>query len=960
MAKTNEVWDLDNSGTGPLRVPGFGGIPVDYQLPVDSRFAHGAKEWRQSPMVTAQETAMVAVMDRLTDKPRWFVDVFDDAIVAQWRAELDRDHFIANPRLMQGKTWAWCVQELRDKAVYYKEHHHIRVLDTGSCACKADSAELQSLSAVFRRAAVPLAQQYTANQERQERQERQEDLEKSLTNWFKQDADAGLVTWPWGRGRAHINDQEPSGDRPTVNDDALVMEESEQRVEDEEIEQANHMTTGVQNTSNSPRPVEGEHQIEGQDTTGNHPNVVEDDSDDDLNERWSMFDDDLIEYSDMEEEREERVTNIYWDWRRDAHEGKGLDFVGSAHMISNLVDPLLFPLVYGKTLVLEHGGTVALENLLASYGVAQVAPRQAPERSLQFEHVHIVGEDLAEIGPWSRRYQSLPCEVAFVNDGGDDRSNTEVKITSYINGLHPEYAEMYQAIEKVLSHTIQPWNDCLVHGNHGLHDPDNLGQLGPVPARIITYGVEWENELPDWTTAFRGPTEDCKQSFYEEQKKLQRLPVNSRKRKREEGSLLSRFSHVIGKEDWKLPPRDSYLWQQAREYLEQPEPERQPDPKGAAYVEPYAIPDDWDVGDERTWDLLCGKVRRLLRHKHPEPGTAFSNEEWKSDRHDSRPIVDKAVPEPSRKAGRSAPVTPPHMRYSVSLQDRFRDQGLQVLVEISSIELTPEMPAYAPDAAAQAAAYAARATEQFAKAMLRNIPVNLDRKADSDGWHLSGQLNEHIAAVAIFAFEVENITEPRLAFRQRLSLDYRLHQFDVCFKEPENSSVYYESEIDGPAHLIGKECDAEALAEILGAPELQHSPDNGVYEYHHIGSVATPQGRLVAFPNVLEHRINPFRLVDPAKPGRYRWLTLYLVDPHYRVCSTRNVPPQQHNWWAGAISHKLATAAGLSQEIIDQIIQDTDSWPMGMDEAQWHREQLVKERRLYQEYSMNDVGWYCS
>ncbi len=43
---------------------------------------------------------------------------------------------------MKDKTWVWCVEELRDKAVSYKEHGHIRVLDTGSCICKTESAEL--------------------------------------------------------------------------------------------------------------------------------------------------------------------------------------------------------------------------------------------------------------------------------------------------------------------------------------------------------------------------------------------------------------------------------------------------------------------------------------------------------------------------------------------------------------------------------------------------------------------------------------------------------------------------------------------------------------------------------------------------------------------------------------------------------------------------------------------------
>jgi hypothetical protein len=72
---------LDNSGHGLQHVPSFDGVPVDYGLDVHDRFAHGFNEWRQCPVLTAQELAMVAVMDRLTDKPTWSVDVFDDAIV---------------------------------------------------------------------------------------------------------------------------------------------------------------------------------------------------------------------------------------------------------------------------------------------------------------------------------------------------------------------------------------------------------------------------------------------------------------------------------------------------------------------------------------------------------------------------------------------------------------------------------------------------------------------------------------------------------------------------------------------------------------------------------------------------------------------------------------------------------------------------------------------------------------
>ena len=60
-----------------------------------------------------------------------------------------------------------------------------------------------------------------------------------------------------------------------------------------------------------------------------------------------------------------------------------------------------------------------------------------------------------------------------------------------------------------------------------------------------------------------------------------------------------------------------------------------------------------------------------------------------------------------------------------------------------------------------------------------------------------------------------------------------------------------------------------------------------------IGSVALRQGRLVTFLNTMEHRLEGFKLRDQEKEGHVRWVTLMLVDPNYRICSTKNVPQQQ-------------------------------------------------------------------
>jgi hypothetical protein len=40
----------------------------------------------------------------------------------------------------------------------------------------------------------------------------------------------------------------------------------------------------------------------------------------------------------------------------------------------------------------------------------------------------------------------------------------------------------------------------------------------------------------------------------------------------------------------------------------------------------------------------------------------------------------------------------------------------------------------------------------------------------------------------------------------------------------------------------------------------------------------------------------PFSLADPLRSGHIRFATLWLVDPHYRICSTQNVPPQDPSW----------------------------------------------------------------
>lgn len=110
-----------------------------------------------------------------------------------------------------------------------------------------------------------------------------------------------------------------------------------------------------------------------------------------------------------------------------------------------------------------------------------------------------------------------------------------------------------------------------------------------------------------------------------------------------------------------------------------------------------------------------------------------------------------------------------------------------------------------------------------------------------------------------------------------------------------------------------------------------------------LGRVLTRPYRAIAFPNVLQHRVSPFSLKDPAKPGHRKILALFLVDPHTRILSTSNVPPQRRDWWAREV-RQVPPFSALPQEVFDQIIEGVEGFPMSWEEACAGREKLMEER----------------
>ncbi|KAH1286340.1 hypothetical protein KXW65_009012 [Aspergillus fumigatus] len=184
-----------------------------------------------------------------------------------------------------------------------------------------------------------------------------------------------------------------------------------------------------------------------------------------------------------------------------------------------------------------------------------------------------------------------------------------------------------------------------------------------------------------------------------------------------------------------------------------------------------------------------------------------------------------------------------------------------------------------------------------------------------EDWHVDGLANEHIAGVALYCFDLGNVANPRISFAHEISMDAD----DFSFS-------YFNWDIPYLERLFGVQNEKPSFQEL--------------------GSVSIRQGGLIAFPNCIYHRLESFELVDKARPGRCRFLTLWLVDPYYRIRSTRNVPPQRLDWWEQEARSHLSSAHPLPQELADQIITEAGLWLMNLPEAQHHRRERAKEEAL--------------
>ncbi|MFD7552942.1 DUF4246 domain-containing protein [Streptomyces sp. NPDC059835] len=154
-----------------------------------------------------------------------------------------------------------------------------------------------------------------------------------------------------------------------------------------------------------------------------------------------------------------------------------------------------------------------------------------------------------------------------------------------------------------------------------------------------------------------------------------------------------------------------------------------------------------------------------------------------------------------------APTFTPPESPDASARVDLRGRGLQVIVKLATIHLTPEKPEYA-----------------------------------GGSWHVEGMLNERIVSTGLYYWDNENITESRLSFRAALD-------------DPD----YEQSDDNGVREVYGLE-DEDALNQVLGSAS---TPAGRCLAFPNVLQHRVGSFRLADATRPGHRKILAFFLVDP-------------------------------------------------------------------------------------------------
>ncbi|KAF3109342.1 hypothetical protein TWF594_009155 [Orbilia oligospora] len=253
---------------------------------------------------------------------------------------------------------------------------------------------------------------------------------------------------------------------------------------------------------------------------------------------------------------------------------------------------------------------------------------------------------------------------------------------------------------------------------------------------------------------------------------------------------------------------------------------------------------------------------------------------------------------------------------STKLLDFVKLQGTtaRVIVKMATIILTPEKP-----------------------------------KWEGGPWHVEALKNERIVATGIYYYDQENITPSSLAFRRALE--------SIGIEGPSTGHKDEERDIS-EMYNTKVEMDSPASQEIGSIPTKVRNKAKMYYKDIMSGEKKITniqqENRAIVFPNIFQHRIEPFELVDNTKNGYRRILAFFLCDPtteEHKIPTTKTIPPQQPDVQEAIMNMLCKTGAGKLPIELFQIVTKDLPPAISLEEAQKYKEELIEERTKFRENS---------
>ena len=90
--------------------------------------------------------------------------------------------------------------------------------------------------------------------------------------------------------------------------------------------------------------------------------------------------------------------------------------------------------------------------------------------------------------------------------------------------------------------------------------------------------------------------------------------------------------------------------------------------------------------------------------------------------------------------------------------------------------------------------------------------------------------------------------------------------------------------------------------------------------------------------------MQPFKLKDPAVPGRRTIAAVFLVDPNTPIVSTSDIPPQQRAWHDAAAGLRTLFPDEV-QDLLDAKRDEEEVFPVSLSKAKKLRMELMRERK---------------